>query len=524
MGVMDNENSPQITEIASQLANLMSESGTGEQSLLREELSLAQRQIQRLQLEDEGWQLLTGGQRRQEGATLEQMKKMSRLLRAAVAESPLPKQADSLRSSYTFSEPFLIPALEQAQASPEVQGPKKRGPKSEDQKSVAALQKFVDSRPAREFIFGKQAQELISRACSTDGLYLLVGNNSTKNVNAIQLDEIVAVLEDPDFPGEVWAYQRQWEGLNSKGESETKKKWYYTDRFEGQRPKSIGTGADKVEVDIQSTIFDLRVNTQVGWAFGTPDLWAGHVWNRNYLQAMKDGLEVTDLMAWLTAKVKTQNKKGSDAVGVRSKQGGPGGSLQTYGLGNSIDTYATTGKAYEFDQLRPLAAVYALAAGVSVVDLLASPSAAGASYGSAQALAPGMRRAISVRRDQIAAWRERVLQWATGTYYHVTPASIEEVEPYRAMQMTQLAHLTGLFHDDEIRPRMAYLAGVTLKHPDKPEGYLVPNNKDSLPRKDIDTDSSGPTKTSPSPDQGKDNGTGGAPSGDKNDLRDDNIS
>lgn len=510
-----------IREIAEKLSAQV-EASAESNALLREELSLVDRQLQRLKLEDEGWILLRGGADEDEGPTLEQIHDMSKILRAAVAESPLPKQANNLRSSYTFSEPFIVPGLD---GSTE---PVKRGRPAATEVAEKSLRKFAESRTARKYVFGKTAQELISTACSTDGAYFLLGDEGTKAVHAVPISEIVGYYASEDFPDEVWAYQRNWDVKDKNGSVVVKRAWYYTDTFEGVRQPSLPASdgsMERVPVDKSKTMIELTVNNQTGWAWGMPDLWAGHVWSRNYLVSIKDGLEVTGLMAWLSAKVKKQSQTGSDAVGVKVGAGGKAGSVQTYGQGNSIDTYATTGKAYDFDALRPLAALYALSAGVSVVDLLASPSAAGASYGSAQALAPGMRRAIAVRREKIAAWMERVFEWATGTYHQVTPASIEEVEPYRKMQMIDLAWRTGLFHDDEVRPEMAYYADISLKHSGPPDGYMPPNNEKSLPRKDIDTDAvPKPTKTSPGAKQGKSDGTGGQGSTAANDQRTDTIS
>jgi len=142
-----------------------------------------------------------------------------------------------------------------------------------------------------------------------------------------------------------------------------------------------------------------------------------------------------------------------------------------------------------------------------------------------------------VRRDIIASFRERIIEWAVGDFYQVTAANIEEETPYRTMQMLQLGHMTGLYWEDELRPAMAGLMGIALKHQSAPPGYLPPNNKNSLARKDIDTDGTpaatapasatpapatpGQTKTAPSANQGKSAGTGGTSSTGRNDTRTD---
>lgn len=520
---------PKVALIAQQIVELLPSSAPNPQvEHLAEQLDLAQRQLMRLRQEDEGWLLLSGGKPTEEGPTLQQVKEMSQKLRAAVAESPLPKQANNLRASYTFSEPFLVPNLDKPDTDTEA--PNRRGRKTDDERGRAALRDFAAQPLTQEYVLGANAQDLISTACATDGVYLLLGDDKEKTARAISLTGISDVLVNPDHPGEVWAYQRTW-NPNPLNASSVKKAWYYTDRFEGTREVSIGEGPDKVRVDRDKTIIDLTVNNQTDWPLGMPDLWAGHVWNRNYLAAVKDGLAVTELLSYLTAKVKQQSKAGSDAAGVKIASGGPAGSVQTYGQGNSIDTYATTGKAYDFGALRDVAAIYALSVGVSVVDLLASPSAAGSSYGSAQALAPGMRRAISSRRLLIAAWMQRVLKWATGTDHTVTPASVEEETPYRQAQMLILAWNSGLFHVDEVRSSLANRAGIALLHDKAPEGILLPNNEFSGPRSDIDPSGSkysGPNSnqtpaTTGSPGQGDATGNGGQGSTAANDLRDDTI-
>lgn len=519
---MTTETDPRLVEIARSLAELLPQGANNREEQLAEQLDLAQRQLDRFKQEDWGWQAIFGGNDKRVGPELDWLKESSEILRAAVAESPLPKRANELRSSYVFSEKFIIPNLEgSTETSTNADGTKKRGPKTGDVKVQQALKDFAASRTAREYVFGKNAQELISTACSTDGMYLLLGDNKTKEVHAIPIADIDDIMVNPEHPGEVWAYKRTWNPNPSKENVKDTSRWYYTDRFVGRKKATIA----KTTVDPDKTMIDLTVNTQSGWALGVPDLWAGHVWNRNYLTAMLDGMEVTSLMAWLSAKVKKQSQAGSNAAGVKIGAGGPAGSVQTYGEGNSIDTYATTGKGYDFAGLNPIAAIYSLSCGVSLVDLLASPSASGGSYGAAQALSPGLRRAIAVRRDKIAGWLERVLEWATTGYHRVTPASIEEETPYRRMQMLALANTSGLFHEDEIRPEIAYLASITLKHDSAPEGYLIPNNKESWERGDIDPKDgpAGSTTSTASPTQGKGDGTGGVGNTSGNDVRDDTL-
>ena len=445
------------------------------------------------------------------GLELKTLKEVSKRLKQSVAGSPLPKQANALRYSYTFSQPFIIPELTGAS---EV-----RVGRPSDKK------KFYLNPINQKHVFGDEAQESISTACSTDGMYLALASKSDMTIRPIPLYEIVGFLVNPDFPEEVWAYQREW----TVGK-DTKRRWYYTDKFEGPRQKtmvsSVAGSTVRVEVDKDKTMIDLVVNHQVGWPLGVPDLMAGEVWNKKFITMMNHGEEVSATLAYYAAKVRTKSSAGSNNVGVKVNNTGGAGRTITHGEGNEVDVFSSAGRVYDFDGLRPVAAMYASAAGVSVVDLLASPAAAGSSYGSASALAPGMRRGIEVRRNQIAGWMQRVFKWALNEDIKVTPASIEEIEPYRATQVLKLAEATGLFHADELRPAFAYLAKITMKHASEPDGYLIPNNEDSLKRKDIDTDSTDQSSntTAASPGQGQSTGNGGAGSTAANDQRTDTVS
>ena len=483
-------------------------------SRFKEDLELVQAQFAQLAAEDHGWTSIFGGNAEEDlGLDLDTLKKVSKRLKESVAGSPFPKQANSLRYSYTFSQPLIVPGMS---GSTEVT----RGAPSKERK-------FYENRINQRYVFGKEAQYLVSTALSTDGCYLALYSESDRAVRPVPLSEIVDVLVNPDFPAEVWAYLRTWKPYSSK---DPEKRWYYTDRFVGTRKKRIaqssnGQEGDTIAVDTDKTMVDLVVNQQVGWPLGVPDLMAGEVWNRKYIQMMNHGEEVSATLAYYAAKVRVKSKAGANSVGVRLGGTGGAGSTIATGEGNDIDVFSSAGKVYSFEGLRPIAAMYAAAAGVSVVDLMASPSAAGSSYGSAAALAPGMRRAIEARRLQIAAWEERIIKVGTGKDVQVTPSSIEEVDPYRRMQMLRLAEITGLLHPDEARPEFLYLAGITPKHAAEPEGYLQPNNEKSLKRKDIDTDSdaTGGTTTAASPGQGQSTGDGGAGSTAANDLRTDNI-
>lgn len=482
---------------------------------LKEELNLVQAQFAHLKAEDQGWISLLGGDgfEQSTGLSLDTLKEVSEQLREGVAGSSFPKQANDLRYSYTFSKAFVIPGVDQDADSPPKPGKK------------PALQEFFDNPLNQRYAFSEEAQMGMNAATSTDGMYLFLGDDATKSGRAIPISEIGAVYLNPDFKDEVWAYRRDWSSVDPSGKVEQMQRWYFTDRFTGKLPDTIGPKEDKVKVDKTKTIIDFKANIQLSWALGIPDLMAAHIWNKKYLTMMAHGEEVSAVLATYAAKVRQSTAKGAQAAGVKMQGASAGGPKAfVHGEGNTIDLFQSLGKTYDFDGLRPIASMYAAAAGVSVVDLTASPASAGSSYGAAASLQPGQRRSIEARREQWAAWYERIIKWGTGKDVKVTPEPLDETDQYRKSQIAALAWNTGLVHADEVRPSLLKIAGLTSKHSKAPEGVLMPNNKDSWERADIDPkDGPGVPTTAASPDQGQSNGSGGMSSTDKNDMRTDKI-
>src|SRR5690625_3613503 len=484
----------------------------GDNQELRENLDRVRQQFLRLEYENANWMRVLGGSAQENsGPRLDLLHTISAQLREEVAGSAPPKRAEEARYAYTFGKPFLIRGLDDQQPASS-----KRGRKP-------ALQRFFENPLAQRHVFSDEAKSAMHAASATDGIFLLVGNDTTKDVHTIPIHQISNVMTHPDYDDEVWAYQRKWNRTvfnNTTGVAETTTQtvWIYTDSFKGKRVERIGDDP----VDTGSTIIDAVFNRQTGWTFGVPDLMAGQVWWKKYVTMVAYGEQVTETLAYFAAKVKVNSQPGSSNVGLKiGNAGKEKGQIVTYGAGNEIDVFSTAGKAYDFTSLRIFSSFYAAAVGIPLTDLSADPSAAGASYGSAQALQPGARRLIEARRLYWADWIKRVLKWATGEDITVTPASIEEEELYRAAQRHILAWNTGLFHEDEIRPVIARTTGIQLLQDGAPEGVLLPNNEESIQKSNPETDET--PETTAAPDQGQSNGSGGQDDAQKKDQRTDTI-
>src|SRR5690606_38411128 len=152
---------------------------------------------------------------------------------------------------------------------------------------------------------------------------------------------------------------------------------------------------------------------------------------------------------------------------------------------------------------------------------------AGSSYGASQTLDLPTRLAMITRRQEHADMDRRVLRWMAGNAEAASkitvtfPRLVDPAEQYREMQMATLPWLQGVVAPEVYQEISAKIMGRadlgTL-----PKGILTPNNKDSLPRKDIDRDGTGGTASTAAPTQGRGSGDGGAadrPTDTRNDIQ-----
>lgn len=279
-------------------------------------------------------------------------------------------------------------------------------------------------------------------------------------------------------------------------------------------------GGKDVKVNKDKVLFDQTFNSQVGWPLGVPDALAAIVWARIYSELMNHGKVMTESLAKFAFKVVQNSKKGADQVGVKTQRGGSG-QTAVVGSGNDLQAVSSAGKSYDFNGIRAVAAQVATALEVSIVHLLSDPGAAGSSYGSASNLDLPTKRAMVSRQNIWLSYLKRVFKWATDEDLNITFPPLDD-DPYRALQGLALIWNTGLVAADEMRGPILDAGGITPIHNSAPEGVLLPNNKDSWERADIDP-KDGPATTAASPDQGVANGSGGASSTDRNDLRTDNL-
>jgi hypothetical protein len=463
----------------------------------REQLEEDFRAAQILKYEDAGWKLITGQEMdNDDGPDLESLREMvAPQLRLLASANPLIKKVRLLRQSYVWSG---TPHISGADA------PSNGRPSN--------LYKFVSQPVNQENLFDSTAHEKMESALVTDGCYLLLGNKTSKQMRPVPLRQIVRIMVDPEFTDVIWAYKRQWDRWNARKKAmETVTAWYMTDRAP---TNGLIDMPDEDPVDDKHTMLDFWVNKQVGWALGLPDALAAAPWAQMYVELMQNGRIMTDALAKFAAKVTNKTKAGHTNTGAKIANARGAGKVAALAQGNELEIFASAGKTYDFNGIRPVAAMVAAAGEVSLVHLLSDPGAAGGSYGGAANLDRPTKTAVKQRQDAWVVFLKRVIKWATRADVDVSFPPLDE-ENYRKTQQVALADKSGLFHRDEMRTAYAEAAGIKLTHAAAPPRPVTPSAADPSASTGVQA---------AAPDQGRSSGAGKVDSTVANDQRTDTIS
>lgn len=447
--------------------------------------------------ENHGWQQILGAWtsgEHIEGLDLEEVQEIAQRIAPKVVGGSLPKRAVDLHSGFVWGRGCFISGTEK---------PKGAG-------RVPAVRSFFVKQVNQESVFGDIAREELQKERFISGNVLAACNTRTKEVNRIPFSQITGIKVDPDFPENVIAYQRTWDTQDGTQDS-VKKRWYYTSRFTGQRRVSYGTRkqSNLVAVEKDVTIVDLRVNRQVGHVLGVADGLAGLLWSEAYGRIMSYGETVQESLAKILFRVTNKTKQGAQTTGVKVANFGGHGGTASMAEGQELTSIATAGRGYEFSSARPVAAMAAAAWNVSNMDLLNDSSAAGSSYGSAQALVGGNRNAMLLMQKEWAEFYKSIFDVMGFERPRVTFEPFETPDQYRSAQALTL--LSTTLDDEEYRTKALDILDILAEGSDIPETLKMRSQPEQTAAQQS------------SPDQGRSNSTGGGGQG-ANDQRSDTIS
>lgn len=444
--------------------------------------------------QDVGWQLLLGGSASdpEYGLDLEEVKAIAEKANTQIAVGAIPKRAADLHFGFVFGNGMEIEGTE-----------RERGAAGRPKGEVA----FFENTINQESIFSGAAQHELQYARFTTGNVIVLCNTSDKTVRRLPFAEVTSVMTNPDFSEEIWAYLRTWNSFKPSGESEVRQEWVYTNRYpkSKKRQKTITVDNKPVPVAQNVTAVDLRANRQVGFTFGVPDAAAGLHWSAAYGEVLRYGQIVNETLAKVVYKVVQKTQKGANNAGVKLGRGGAG-QAAVLGEGQDIQMVNASQSSFNFTAARPLAAMAASAWNVSVVDLLSDSSAAGSSYGAGNLLTAGMQNAMNGMRSEWAQLYADIFELMGFGRPRITFPPMNEPDTYRLAQ--ELTLYSVALTDEEYRTEVLDRLDIAGDVKDIPPMLKA---RGEAP------------KQAASPDQGKQNSTGGQDSGAKNDQRTDTL-
>lgn len=419
-----------------------------------------------LSAEDLGWNKI-GSVNDLTQITLTEAKQVSARLHGYMESNPLLARGREVRASYLFSSKYEI------------------GTEGAESKITSQQTNVIDKIVNQNAVFSMEALERLESERYSAGQVFVLYDRSAKRFQHVSFQEIGDIIYNPDDASEVWYVRREWTSTVIREDGsvgQVNNKFYYPSSTYDGGDRGFASKINNIQVDDTKRMIVDRVNVQAGGNLGIPDSFAAAPWALAYSAYLSDGSKVLAALAewaWLV-KPKKRNPAERAAATVRNERGA-GGTLFT-----DMDVQAMpTSNAVDLNTGRPLAAQVASALGISIVLLLADPGQSGA-YGTAQTLSDPNRRTMEARRERNTAFLVHCLQLIgikdpEIKWPKMSPGSDDE-----ETDIVLKAWGSGLFHDDEIRQPLADLANITLLHESPPEGFLLPNNKDSWQRSDID--------------------------------------
>lgn len=513
---------PTLTE-RHKLLNETLEAVENDRERLSEALSNA---VLMLRQEDVGW-AMPGSDGTYRGLTLVELQKWSSEIRVSLtgtrekAPNPHMRNGMMLRHSFIWEGGIQYANVPGSKETPIKQ-------------RATDVHKIITDISNQRLVFAPSARRRREHALFADGLYIVVGETvgTKRKLRPIPLHEITDTYRDELYEDEIVAYrwtrneaERFSKGANKgelTGERKEKSYWVYVDWFDGEKVDGIKY-AGKVEPVLKShTAFDLHANRPDGAAFGSPDAIAALVWARIIRDLIMNGVKMQDALAMFAFKATSKTKKGQEQSALELAKATDAGSTAALGGDNDLVPLNSAGKGYDFGSIGFVVATMAASLHVSGIALSANTALAGSSYGAAKTLDLPGRMAMETRRREHVEFDERILRWlgadeATAYFDNYDDATDE----YRAVQAAMLAWTTGVLSPEGFREELEIIYGRKLSGK-IPEGILLPNNKESAERTDIDPNGAAyapkdkATKTTPAANQGKGDGTGGA--GHANDM------
>jgi len=245
-----------------------------------------------LQLENEGWQVLTGGMDRE--LSRDALRTINRLARLNWLKNPLIQRGVNVQSYYVFGQGLEISA--------------------NDDEINEMVQKFLDDAKNQTELTSHQALLLKEAELTLFGnlFFVFFVNAKTGHirVRTVPVDEIDEILCNPEDAKDPWWYKRTYEERSLNGKASTKTVYYRDWRYEGTDRPTDG------EIS-PAPMYHVKVGGLSDMRFGVSEVYAALDWARAYKNFLEDWSTIVRAYSRFAWQVNVQTKAGM--VAARSK-------------------------------------------------------------------------------------------------------------------------------------------------------------------------------------------------------------
>ena len=406
-----------------------------------------------LQMENVGWTTPSSVSMTEDdtgGPSIAFLQELSERIRPLAAEDALFRRGSQLRNSYIFGRGMSFTDADKPR------------------------HKLILEEPHNAaMIASVEAYEMANLSLFCDGVFMTFFNKKSKRFTLLPFKQVSGVITNPDDAMDIWYVQRSW---SANGQEQ--RKWYPTTRIIGTVRSYITVGGDTVAVDKNSILFIKHANRQVGWTWGVPDALPALIWAYTYSGALKNNATLLHALSKFAWRMTSSSKAQVAATKTRMEEMGPGSVGATAFTTGDISGVGVPSAQVNFNSSQPLAALVAASFGVPVIALIASPGAAGGSYGSAQTLDSPTLKGFEVVQNAWSGFFNEILTVAVGAEKgHVEFPAIDTDAPYR--QISSIAQVVelGLIHRDEGRSAVLDILDIDKMHDELPED---PNQKEEV--------------------------------------------
>jgi hypothetical protein len=313
--------------------------------------------------------------------------------------------------------------------------------------SSARIRGLIDDAQNQAALFSSEAMVINERSNFTSGQFFILGDNSSKKLQRIPLNEITGWVTDPDDAETIFFIRRSWSRKNIDGNAQERHEWYPVDTYTGARSTRIIQGQP---VNYAKTMFPFMVNKRAGNVWGVPDCFSAYPWAYAYNEYLKDGSRILKSLSMFAWQLKSKSKTGATSAAATIATPSTAGSTAILGADMELSALPRTSNSVDLGNGKPLAAMVASALEVSVIALLSDPGTSGA-YGVAQTLDMPTTKAMQSRQKLWENYLKRVLLFFGERRAEIKWPKMENESSYRQLQSLALARESNAIWPDEYR-------------------------------------------------------------------------